>query len=56
MKKRVQHLLGLVTLEIMVTAIVFLLALFTFSFIVHEAVYERENNGRNHYFQGHQPQ
>jgi len=43
MRKRVQQLLGLVTLEIMVTAIVFLLALFTFSFIVHEAVYERED-------------
>ena len=43
MRKRIQHLLGLVTLEIMVTAVVFLLALFAFSFIVHEAVYERED-------------
>jgi len=43
MRKRIRHLLGLVTLEIMVTAVVFLLALFAFSFIVHEAVYEQED-------------
>ena len=43
MKLRTQKWLQLVPLEILITAIVFLLALFTFSLIVHEAVYERED-------------
>ena len=43
MRKRIQNLLQLVSLEILVTAVIFLLALFAFSFIVHEALYERED-------------
>ncbi|HTE11003.1 MAG TPA: phosphatase PAP2 family protein [Chitinophagaceae bacterium] len=43
MRKRIQNLLRLASLEILVTAIIFLIALFTFSFIVHEALYERED-------------
>ena len=43
MRKRIQNLLGLASLELLVTAVIFLIALFTFSFIVHEALYERED-------------
>jgi undecaprenyl-diphosphatase len=43
MRKRIQKLLRLVSLEILATAVIFLLALFAFSFIVHEALYERED-------------
>ena len=43
MKKRIQNLLQLVSLEFLITAGVFLVSLFIFSFIVHEAVYERED-------------
>jgi undecaprenyl-diphosphatase len=43
MRKRIQNLLRLVSLEILATAVIFLLALFAFSFIVHEALYERED-------------
>lgn len=43
MQKKEQRLLKLVPLEILITSVVFLLALFTFSFIVHEAVYEKED-------------
>jgi membrane-associated phospholipid phosphatase len=56
MKKRVQHLLKLIPLELLVLAIVFLLCLFIFSFIVHEAVYEREDifdNNVIHFFSVH---
>jgi undecaprenyl-diphosphatase len=43
MRKRIQNLLRLVSLEILAAAVIFLLALFAFSFIVHEALYERED-------------
>jgi len=43
MRTRIQSLLKLVPLELLVIAGVFLLSLFTFSFIVHEAVYEQED-------------
>lgn len=42
MKKPIQKLLQPVPLEILATALVFLISLFTFSLIVHEAVYEQE--------------
>ncbi|MEO6313690.1 MAG: phosphatase PAP2 family protein [Chitinophagaceae bacterium] len=42
MKKKVKTLLQLIPLEILVTSSLFLLSLFTFSFIVHEAVLEQE--------------
>ncbi len=42
MKKIQKKILQLVPMEILVTAIVFLVSLFTFSWIVHEAVYEQE--------------
>ncbi|MEP7277885.1 MAG: phosphatase PAP2 family protein [Bacteroidota bacterium] len=41
MKKRIQYLTQLVSLEILVTAVFFLLSLFLFFYLVHEAVYER---------------
>jgi len=56
MKKTLQKWWGLVSLEILIIAIVFLLSLFTFSLIVHEAVYEREDvfDGRViHFFATH---
>ncbi|MFT3933041.1 MAG: phosphatase PAP2 family protein [Chitinophagaceae bacterium] len=43
MKKRTEKLLQWIPLEILITAIVFLLSLFAFSFIVHEAVLEQED-------------
>ena len=43
MKERIQSLLRRAPLEILATAIAFLLSLLVFSFIVHEAVYERED-------------
>jgi len=43
MRKRIQNLLQLISLELLVTAGVFLLSFFTFSFIVHEAVFEQED-------------
>ena len=55
-RKNVQNLLKLAPLELLVTAIVFLLSLFTFSFIVHEAVYGQEDVFDNkviHFFSIH---
>ncbi|MEP6728004.1 MAG: phosphatase PAP2 family protein [Bacteroidota bacterium] len=43
MKKGIKNLLQLVSLKFLITAAVFLVSLFTFSFIAHEAVYERED-------------
>ena len=43
MKKRLQHLLKLVPLQILLAGLVFLLSLFTVSLIIHEAVYEKED-------------
>ncbi len=43
MEKKKQRLLKLVPLEILLAATVFLAALFAFSFIVHEAVLEKED-------------
>ncbi len=56
MRQRIQNLLKLVPLEILVTAIAFLLSLFTFSFIAHEAVSEKEDafdNNVIHFFAAH---
>ena len=43
MKERLQHLLKRIPAEILALAIAFLVSLLVFSFIVHEAVYERED-------------
>lgn len=43
MKKKTQRLLQLVSLEFFLIAVIFLLALFTFSIIVHEALFEHED-------------
>ncbi|MEO5682320.1 MAG: phosphatase PAP2 family protein [Chitinophagaceae bacterium] len=43
MKKGVRNIWQKVPLELLVTAVVFLLSMFIFSLIVHEAVYERED-------------
>lgn len=43
MKGRIRKIIQQVPAEIMVTGIVFLLALFALSFIIHEAVYKRED-------------
>jgi undecaprenyl-diphosphatase len=43
MKERIQSLLRRAPMEILATAIAFLLSLLVFSFIVHEALYERED-------------
>jgi undecaprenyl-diphosphatase len=59
MRKRVQNLLRLASLEILVTAVIFLIALFIFSFIVHEALYEREDifdKKAIHFFSTHSSQ
>jgi undecaprenyl-diphosphatase len=56
MKKRTQRILTLVSLEFVVTAVIFLLALFTFSFIIHEVLYEQEDVFDNqviHFFATH---
>lgn len=56
MQKRIQRLLKIAPLEVLITAIVFLLALFTFSLIVHEAVFEKEDafdNSVIRYFSSH---
>ncbi len=43
MKEKLQNLLTRVPVEILAIAVAFLLSLLVFSFIVHEAVYERED-------------
>jgi undecaprenyl-diphosphatase len=43
MQKRETKLLKLVPLEIIILSLIFLLALFTFSLIIHEAVFEQED-------------
>jgi undecaprenyl-diphosphatase len=56
MEKRTKRILTLLSLEFIVTAGIFLLALFTFSLIIHEALYEREDvfdNNAIHFFATH---
>ncbi|GAC1432269.1 MAG: phosphatase PAP2 family protein [Chitinophagaceae bacterium] len=56
MKNRKQSLLKLVPLEILVIAGIFLLSLFVFSFIVHEALFEQEDvfdKNVIHFFSAH---
>lgn len=51
MENKQKKILQLVPLEILVIAIVFIISLFTFSLIVHEAVYEREDVFDSHVIQ-----
>jgi membrane-associated phospholipid phosphatase len=56
MREKNQHLIKLVSLEFVIVSAVFLLCMFTFSFIVHEAVYEKEDifdNNAIHFFSTH---
>jgi membrane-associated phospholipid phosphatase len=56
MRKSESKLLKLIPLELLMLSIIFLLALFTFSLIVHEAVYEQEDVFDNkviHFFSTH---
>ena len=56
MKKKIQRIWQLVSLEFIVVAGVFLLALFSLSFIIHEALYEHEDvfdNNVMHFFALH---
>ena len=43
MNKRIQRLLEQVSLEVLVLAVLFLVSLFIFSYIAHEAVFEQED-------------
>jgi len=43
MKKKIRHLWQLVSLEALAISVLFLLSVFAFSYIVHEAVYEKED-------------
>src|SRR3954464_11703049 len=43
MNKRIQRLLEQVSLEVLVLAVLFLVSLFIFAYIAHEAVYEQED-------------
>jgi membrane-associated phospholipid phosphatase len=56
MRKKIQNLFKTVPLQLIVVSGVFLLCLFIFSFIVHEAVYEQEDvfdNNAIRFFSGH---